>query len=256
MTLTAIAKQVEKFTIDNSPGILTAAGVVGTATTAVLVGKASFKAAEIIAEEQRLHNLEEKSHDYTTKEKARFVWKLYIPAAGSGLLTVGAIIAANQIGTRRAAAMAAAYTISEKAFSEYREKVVEKLGENKEQAVRDEIAQDRVRANPPGDQEVLIITGQVLCYDGHSGRYFNSDMETLKGAQNNVNYKVLNNSYASLTDFYDEIGLSKTNESDEIGWNCDKMLELEFSTVLSETGRPCLAIGFRTAPVRDYYRLH
>lgn len=257
MAFSDIVNRIGKFTADNSPVILTAIGVTGTLTTAYLTGKASFKAAELITAEQKRLDLEVKSHPLEIKEKVELVWRLYIPAAGTGLLTVACIIGANRIGTRRAAALATAYTISEKAFGEYRAKVVEKIGENKERAVRDEVAQDRVTNNPVTNREVIITSGgDVLCLDTYSGRYFKSDMETLKKAQNDVNYRVINYSYASLTDFYELIGLPRTKISDELGWRPEKMLELDISTALSDDGRPCLHIGFASEPIRNYYRGH
>ena len=254
MTLTSVLKHLQKFTIDNSPAILTAIGVTGTLTTSYLTGKASFKAAEVIRLAEEQGGTAEPGLPLL-KEHVRLVWKLYLPAAGMGFLTVGSIILANRIGTRRAAALAAAYSISEKAFAEYKEKVVEKFGEKKEQAVRDAVAQDRVTNNPPGREVIIAGSGDVLCYDTFTGRYFNSDMETLKSAQNKVNYRVLNDMYASLTDFYNEVGLPPTAYSEEVGWNSDKLMELEFSATISDDGRPCIAVGFAVAPVRDYYRL-
>ena len=256
MTLTEIAKRIEKLAADNSPAILTAIGVTGTLTTAYLAGRASFKAAEIIRERE-----EEDGHAVDPrirlKHRTILTWKLYLPAAGTAVLTVTAIISANRIGSRRTAAMAAAYSLTEKAFEEYRQKIREKFGENKEREARDELAQDRVNENPVSSREVIITSGgEVLCYDQHSGRYFQSDMETLKKAQNDTNYQVLNDFYASLGDFYHRIGLPATSYSEEVGWNSDKMMELQFSTTLSEDGRPCLAIDFAVAPVRDYCRVN
>lgn len=247
MNLSDLAKRGVKLAADNSPAILTALAVTGTVTTAYLTGRASFKAAMILSEE---------SPHLDTREKVDLVWRLYVPAVGTGLMTVGCTIAATRIGTRRAAAVAAAYTLSERAFTEYREKVVEKLGEKKEQAFRDELAQDRVDRNPIATRQIVIVEGKsVLCYDAYTGRYFLSDMETLKKAQNDVNHQVLNEYYASLTDFYDKVGLPSTSMSDEVGWNSDRLLELKFSVTLGEHDKPCLSVDFDVAPIRDYNRL-
>ena len=97
--------------------------------------------------------------------------------------------------------------------------------------------------------------GSVLCYEAYTGRYFLCDMETLRKAQNDINHQVLNDSYASLSDLYDLIGLPHNTNSDEVGWNSDKLLELQFSAVISEGGRPCISVDFAVAPVRHYYRL-
>lgn len=264
MNLTDIAKRFEKVVVDNSPSLLTAIGVTGTVTTAVLTGKASFKAARIIENElDRIYRLEPDQRNaendlvsLTLRERAEMTWKLYIPAASTGAVTIAAVIGANRIGNRRAAAVAAAYSLTEKAFADYKDKVTEMLGEKKSQQVSDNIAQDRVDQNPVSQREVIISGGEVLCYEAFTGRYFMSSMETLKKAQNDLNYKVLNDTYASLGDFYDLVDLPKTSYSDEVGWNCDKMLELEFSTTLSDDGRPCICVNFMVAPVREYYRLH
>lgn len=237
-----------KFLVDNSPTVLTSIAVAGTITTAVLTGKAVLKADRLQTQELIARP--------TPREYFELTWKLYIPPIAAGALTIGCIVGANHIGHRRAAAVAAAYTLSEKAWSEYRDKVVQTLGEKKESAVRDALAQDRVDRNPVSSREVIIAGGgDVLFLDSFTGRYFKSDMETVKKAQNDTNYTILNDMYASLSDFYNNLGIPPTSYSDEVGWASNKLLELEFSTALSEDGRPCITITFAVLPVRDYYRL-
>lgn len=257
MPLTRIAKLASKFATDNSPTILTAMGVTGSLTSIFLASKASFKAAEVLAEEQKWIDTLDQGEQYIldAKGKTLLVWKLYIPAATTTAVTVICIIGANQIGTRRTAALAAAYSLSEKSFHEYKDKVSERLGGAKEQKIKDEVAQDRVAANPVGTREVIITgTGDVLCYDTYSSRYFKSSMEALKKAQNDLNYQILGHDYASLSDFYNLIGLSPTGFSDEVGWTTSRRMELAISTVLSDDQIPCIAISFEVEPVRDYYK--
>ncbi len=257
MTLTTILKQAEKFTTDHSPQILTGIGVAGTIFTAILTGKASVKAYHRVKYETMQRDLVDgEPYEPTTRDKVEWTWKLFVVPSTAGALTITSIILASQIGTRRAAAMAAAYAVSERAMSEYKEKVLEKLGENKERAIRDEVAQDRVRNNPVDENHVIVTgAGKVLCYEPYTGRYFMSDMETLKKAQNDLNYLVLNNYYASMSDFYDLIGLDRTKVSDDMGWNSDKLLELTFSTVLSDDDRPCMVMDYQVVPIRGYSRV-
>lgn len=260
MSISDIAKNVEKFAVTNSPAILTATAVTGTITMAVLTGQATFKAARLIAEAENELVPGESSVEphgpLETKEKVELVWTLYIPAVGVGITTVAAIVMANQIGTRRTAAMAAAYSVSEKAFGEYREKVVTKLGEKKEQGVRDEIAQDIVTANPPTQQQIVMIgEGDVLCYDQFSGRYFKSSMENLKQAQNEMNLQIINENYASLNDFYDQVGLDTIEIGDEFGWSTDNKVDLRFSTTFSTDQRPCIVIDYTTSPHQHYSKV-
>jgi len=261
MDFGALAKRAGKIARDNSPAILTAIGVTGVVTTAYLTGKATFKAAEILREAEEIRKtefggpgFEPGDEELMWNDKFELVWKLYIPAAGSAVMTASAIIFANRIGNRRVAALISAYNISEKAFEEYRDKVLEKMGPKREQTVKDEIAQDRVTKNPVSKSQLVVIQngGATLCMDLHSGRYFNSDMETIRKAVNDLNAQVINESYASLTDFWDRLGLPRTAESDEIGWSTDRLLEVDYSATLDEHGKPCMTIGFRASPIRGY----
>lgn len=253
MTLHSIAHQVVKLTKDNSPLILTAIGVAGTVSTAVLSAKAGAK-----AQENLLYEAEHRGYmteEYTLREKIELSWKFFIPPALTLVGTVACIVCANQIGTRRAAAMAAAYSLSEKAMVEYKEKVIEQIGKNKEQKVRDDIAQDRMETDKVGVQEVFATgSGTDLCYEMLTARYFYSSMENIKHAMNRVNYKINRNHEASLNDFYDYLGLDNNTIGDELGWNLDKQMDISFTTTLADGNRPCLAFSYRVEPIRDYFR--
>lgn len=249
-SVASLAHKISKSAADNSPLLLTAIGVAGTVTTAILSGKASIKADRYL----RLID-EEYGTPLEPMDKVRLTWKFFVPPAISLVGTAACIICANRIGTRRAAAMAAAYAVSQETFSEYKDKVIEKIGENKERKIRDEVAQDRVNRRPP--PEDLAITGDldVRCYEQFTGRYFSSNMETLKAAQNAVNHQILSgDNSASLSDFYDRVGLNHTQLSDEVGWNVDNMLELTFSTTVDEKNRPVLAFDYLVVPIRNYFR--
>lgn len=247
-------KQIEKLAIDNSPALLTAVGVIGTIGTAALTHKAATKSERMLRERFETGNT---SAEYSRKETVKLIWINYIPPVVSGSLTIAAVVGANHIGSKRAAAVAAAYTISEKAYSEYRDKVIERMGSNEEQKVRDEIVRDRVRDNPPTEGNVLMIgSGDHLFLEMYTGRYFRSSVESVKKAVNEINYKINTNLYASVSDFYDILNLPHTAVSDEMGWTSDKLMDVEFTAVLSEDGQPCVAINFMTGPVRDYHRFH
>lgn len=250
-----VLKRAQKLSLDNSPAILTGVAVAGTITTAILAGKAGFKSAHVIAEAEQLQGGTSETPRERAKERFVWTWKLYIPAAVSGGLTVASLVYSNRISARRGAALATAFTLSERAFDEYKEKVVDQIGVNKEQRLRDDIMRDRVDNDPVSQKEVIITgNGDVLCYETMSGRYFHSNMETLRKAQNDINAQIINQMYASQNDFCRLIGLPPTGYGEEVGWNTDKMLELQFSSVLSEDGKPCLAIGYTYTPIRDYHR--
>lgn len=250
MGILGLAKRLQKLMVDNSPVILTAIGVTGVVTTAYLTGKASIKAYRILEENEITHD------PLTPREKVALTWTCYIPPAMAAVATVAAIITANRVESRRAAALAVVYSLSEKAFEEYRSKVIEKMGEKKEQALRDEVAQDRI-SRQVGSREIIVTgNGSVLCHDAFTGRYFLCDHETIRRAENDINHRVIHDSYASLSDLYDLLGLAHTSFSDEVGWNLDKLLDIDISATLTEgTQKPCMVIDFKVAPVRHYDRL-
>lgn len=250
-------KEIERLINHNSPVILTAVGVAGTITTAYLAGKASIKAHQIL-EEARYNGVNRDPKVLTKKEQFQKVWKLYIPAVAVGTFTCAAVIGSNRIGTRRAAAVASAYAISEKAAKEYKEKVLEKIGVKKEEEVRAEVAQDRIDRDQPTPLNVIKTgNGSVWFRDDWSGRYFESDMEAVKAAQNNINYKILREDYASLTDFYQELKLPSITNSDNLGWNRVNEVELTFATGTTDDGRvPVHTFSFRNAPEPNMWRAH
>lgn len=254
MDFNSFYKKTERLIVENSTILLTGVGVAGTITTAVLTGRASFKAARVMDD---IQTQDISAGPITNKEIISEVWSLYLPAAGVGTVTIVSIIFANRISSKKMAALAAAYGISEKAFHEYKEKVVQHLGNKKELAVRDEIAQDRVNNKPLDGREIILVgNGDVLCYDAITGRYFMSSMENIKKAENKVNYEILHHMYASLSMFYEEIGIPPTSYSDEVGWNSDHILDVMYSTVLSSDGRPCISIDFKIAPVPSYTKFY
>jgi len=243
MILPIFLTRTIKILKSNSPEILTALSVSGVISTSYLTGKASFNAAR---------QLETELPDLTTKEKAKLIWRHYIPAGISGTLTIGCIIGATKVSGRRTVAAVTAYSLSERAFAEYKEKVVEELGKGKEKKIRDDMVQEQVTKTQPGSKEVIIAgTGHILCCELFTHRYFRSDMETLRKAQNDINARVVNDLYVTIDEFYDLIGLPYTSHSNSLGWDSDKLMELEFSTVLAEGGEPCLAFDYNyTKPLR------
>jgi len=248
---------------EHSTTILTGLGVGGTAATAYLTGRASFKAARIIDREERGRLIQLRdpesagafSPSLRTGEKFKMTWKLYLPPFAVGVSTITCIITANKISSSKIAALAVASGISERALQEYKDKVFDKMGPNESRKLRDEMAQDRVDRNPPKQGEVIIAgTGDVLFHDAHSGRYFTSTVEKVRAAENKINHDLLDQMGCSLSEFYDEIGLPPSNYSDSVGWNGGDRVEIDFSTTLASDNRPCIVIDFPHPPKMDYVR--
>lgn len=242
--LPTLFKTSERVINEHAPAILTALGVVGTVSTAVLTAKASFKAAERLREAKL-----EKSYEHegpitdptdvalTKRETIEKVWTLYMPAVGVGMLSCGAIIGANHINAKRIAVMTAAYSLGEKNFTEYKEKVEEKLGIKKEQEMRDEIAQDRVnQLGADGFAFADPTFGKVWIMEAYTGRPFLSTVEEVKRAANEINSRIIDEKSARLSDFYDLIKLPHVSTSDYFGFTKADPLQLDWTTTTSPDG--------------------
>ena len=132
--------------------------------------------------------------------------------------------------------------------------MIEVVGEEKAKEVDEKIADEQLKAHPLSEQPIVMGTGKVLCFDTLSSRYFMSDMETLRKVQNDMNKIILDDMFASLNDFYYRIGLDPMNLGEELGWTIDSLIELKFSSRLSEDGQPCLVVNFESIPRSDFYR--
>ena len=246
-------KGVRTSLVAHSPEILTGIGIAGMITTTVLAVKATPKALERI--EQRKQ--EEGVTKLKPKDVVKATWKCYIPTAVTGVASVACLIGASSVSARRNAALATAYKLSETALTEYRDKVVETIGEKKEQLIKDEIDKDRVKANPVSKNEVLITErGHTLCYDHWSKRYFYSDINSIKKAQNDLNERMLHDicGSVSLNDFYYELGLSGLEPiGDDMGWNTDKgLIDIHIGSCISDDGRPCIVVDHNNPPIYGF----
>lgn len=235
----------------HSPEILTGIGIAGMITTTVLAVGMTPKALRRIEEKKK----EEGKDKLTVAETVKTTWKYYIPAAVTGATSIACVIGASKVHTKRNAALATAYKLSETALTEYREKVIETLGEKKEKLVREKIDKDHLEQKPVSKSQVIITNkGNTLCFDYHSGRYFHSDIDTIKKAVNELNRRMVLDMYVSLNDFYDELELEHTSMGDELGWNFDDgLVEIDFSSHLADDGTPCVVMSYRVAPHRNYY---
>lgn len=244
-------KKAKKAVSKHSPEILMGFGIAGMVTTTVLAVKATPKALELIDKKKR----EEGKDELTPVEVVKATWKCYAPAAATGVVSVACLIGSNSVSAGRNAALATAYKLSENALADYQEKVIEELGEKKEKRVREKVEADKVEKHPATTSEVHVTgSGQTLCFDGWSGRYFESSVEEIRRAENTLNNQMLHDitGYASLNEFYDEIGLPHTEVGDMIGWKASHLVKVHIGATISDEGKPCLTIIHDNRPMYEY----
>lgn len=252
-SLANFAKNIQTVVVKHAPEILTGIGIVGMFGTTIMAVKATPKALKLIENRKADENVE----TLHPVDVVKTTWKCYIPAAVTGVTSAACLMRANSISTRRNAALVTAYNLSKTALHEYKDKVVETIGEKKEQIIRDQIAKDKIEKDPVTNKEVIVTEkGNTLCYDGVFGRYFRSDIDTIKRAINKINREIVTgNMYASLNEFYDELGLDPVKIGDDLGWNVDDgEIDIRYSSQLATDGTPCLVIEFTVAPNYNYQR--
>lgn len=262
--LTDVKQKVGEFASENATTLLTAGGVVGTITTAVLAARGGYKYAKIETAKQweayeaaydNENNVETIKPEEAVIPKKDMVFATapyVIPPVVTGAFTITAIVMSNRMSAQKAAALAAAYGLAERNFGEYKAKVEEKLTGPKATQIDDELAQESVDKTP-GSGQVVIVEGEVLCHDKTGGRYFNGTMEKIRQAVNTTNAEVFNHGFARLSFFYNELGLDETTWSDEVGFNMENLLELKYSTSMAPGNKPCIVIDFARLPKADFH---
>lgn len=253
-TMGKLFKDAKAIISKHSPELLTGIGIAGMITTTVLAVKATPKALDLI-EQKREELYPDSTQKLAPVETVKATWKCYVPAAITGVTSVACLIGANSVNTRRNAALATAYNLSASALAEYKDKVVETIGEKKEKAIRDKVAEERIKKEPVNNSAIIVSgTGSTRCFDTITKRRFTSDIEQIKRIVNELNRQMVNGQdYISLNEFYYELGLDGCAIGDELGWNVTRgLIELDFSAQLDTDGVPCIVIDYTVVPKRGY----
>lgn len=252
---------IKKFLIDKAPVLASVAAIGGVASVAYFSGRDTLKAKEIydredLAEarkaykEGRAESVEPQSPITEKWNTVKLVWRAYIPTAISVGVTVSSILALNYVGERRVAAATSAIALTEAAFHNYRDKVAKRLSQEEETAIYKESGAGEILEKKTGS--VVVSGDDVMILDEWSGRYFKSNVEEIRAAVNQLNHELLTSVYASLSEFYDLIGLETTHESEEVGWTNDCLLAVSFQPIMAPNNKPALAMSFDSIPTAGY----
>ena len=239
--LKKIWKTASKFTIQHSPEILTGIGIAGMISSIAMAVKATPSAQHHIGEAI----VEKDGQDLTPVETVKAVWRDYLPTAIMTGLSAGCLIGSVSVSTRRTAALATAYQLSENALSEYMDKVRETIGEKKEREIQEKTAIEKMRKSNASEAAVIDTgRGTTWCFDTISARYFKSDIEDIRQVVNRLNFRLNQGEFVSLNDFYYEIGLRGVKFGDDIGWDSEcGLVDFKYGADFLEDGKtPCLSI--------------
>ena len=140
---------------------------------------------------------------------------------------------------------------------EYQQKVIDILGEDQANEIRDELAKDRVvkidAADISGNNETVCSRpGGSWIYDPITDRKWKSDLETVRAAMNDFNHDLIGGVYGTLNDWYYCLGVKGVSIGDDLGWCSDKLLDIRFSAMVLDNGEPAIVLDYETLPNTKY----
>lgn len=240
----------------HSPEILVVGGVVGLVASGVMACKATTKLSAILDDSKEQIELFDKvaanpemvNEEYTVEDAEKDkkivkvqtavkVAKLYAPSVAVGVVSIGAIFASNNIMRKRNVALGAAYATVDRAFKDYRNRVVDRFGEELDKELRynlktkevKETVEDEngkkktVKRNIKYMDSPMPSEFAVIYDDGCAG--WTKDPEDNKffliQQQRYANERLKRRGYLSLNEVYELLGFPSTKAGQVVGWLYD-----------------------------------
>lgn len=244
----------------NSPKILMGVGIAGSVVSTVLACKATLKVKDILDEKnetvEQIHNcVEDDTVDYNEEDKKKDLTilyaqtgvklaKLYLPSIALGALSIASIISGYKILNKRNVALAAAYTVVDKGFKNYRKNVVERFGEEVDRELRHNIKAKQIEEkyiDKDGNEKTRKKKVYEIAEDKKPGegiseyaKFFdewNTDEHSkdpeynlmfLRKQQDYANEVLKHQGYLFLNEVYDMLGIPRTQAGQVVGWIYDE----------------------------------
>lgn len=244
----------------NSPKILMGVGIAGSVVSTVLACKATLKVKDILDEKnetvEQIHNcVEDDTVDYSEEDKKKDLTilyaqtgvklaKLYLPSIALGALSIASIVSGYKILNKRNVALAAAYTVVDKGFKNYRKNVVERFGEEVDRELRHNIKAKQIEEkyiDKDGSEKTRKKKVYEIAEDKKPGegiseyaKFFdewNTDEHSkdpeynlmfLRKQQDYANEVLKHQGYLFLNEVYDMLGIPRTQAGQVVGWIYDE----------------------------------
>lgn len=231
-----------------APEIMLVAGVGCIVGGTVMACKATLQVEPIIDDAKKdLDDLRGSEDERDNKAIARTyissgtkLARLYGPSVGLITGGIGLVCGSHHIMHSRNVALVAAYELAEKSFSEYRNRVAEKYGEDEERNIRynlhdekiDVIEIDPKTGKEKKKKETVSVTDTDIKDMSQYARYFDdSSREWTKspeynksfliGQQNYFNNLLQGRGHVFLNEVYDALGFKRSRAGQMVGWIYD-----------------------------------
>lgn len=228
----------------HSPKILFIAGTVGVVGTVVLACRATLKVSDVLDH----HEVDEKlirggypemqaASPTVDKDVRRLqvktgleIAKLYAPAVGLGLVSIGALTGSHVILSQRNTAVMAAYAGLDQAYKRYRGMVKDAYGDDIDrkfafgattETVNEKLADGTTKSTEKTTVDKTKLNPYQVCYDEHAGKWTREpgmNPIVLGMIQSHANDKLRAQGHMFLNEVFDLLGLPHTKAGAVAGW--------------------------------------
>ena len=240
----------------HSPEILAAVGIAGVVVSTVMACKATTKVDAVLEKSKndidKIHNVMNNAalaEEYSQEDGRRDLAiayaqtgvklaKIYAPVVSLGVLSLTAILASNNILRKRNVALAAAYATVDKGYKEYRNRVIERFGQDVDHELKYNIKakkfKETVVDEKTGKENKIKKEVNIASIDEYSdyARFFDSsspywdkdpeyNLMFLKAEQNYANDRLKARGYVYLNEVYERLGIPSTKAGQIVGWVYD-----------------------------------
>lgn len=219
----------------HAPTLMFGAGIIGVVGSTVLACKATLELSNELdkMKDEQMYvrhardegELDDKAVAFVYAKNLAHVAKLYAPAAIVGLAGIGALTGSHVTLNRRNAGLTAAYAAIDKAYDEYRARVRDELGDDKESDLYRGI--ETSAKGKGGKSEELVIPMEngaspyARCFDECSTQWvrnaeYNRHWVRCQEAQ--ANDQLHSRGHLFLNEVYRGLGLEDTPAGAVTGW--------------------------------------
>lgn len=258
----------------NSPHIFFFGGVVGVVGSTVLACRATLK-LEKVADEIKMDVDNAKAVDSMVKQDEKEYYKslgyvyvrsagkivrLYGPAAVLGAASIGALTGSHIQLTRRNAGLTAAFAAVSKAFDDYRVRVRQEVGDERELELYRCMEDVEIEGEKGKKQLVKVrnkdgVSPYARIFD-RSSTAWEANLELnrifLQCQQNYFNHILNARGHVFLNEVYDALGFERCSEGQIVGWVLNSEGDGYIDFGIFQVNSPMALDGTETCIVLDF----
>lgn len=241
------------FMYKNKPGLIMGLGIGSMIMSTVL----AFRYAPLAKDALEERKAELDVDKLEPVETIKTVGLYFLPSTVFAATGVACILGGNQMNLNRGAAAMAAYALSESTLRSYRESAKEVVGEKKEKDIREAAAKKMYYDDLKSGQMIVVPNGvgDFWMYDHLTKQKIRSNVQKVKEAINNLNYRAVHGEVISVYDYCLEMNEEPVEMGNNFVWDVNRngMLELYAPTAyVMENGEPIIDIMHKVDPVPLY----